>query len=544
MKILIFEPIHYSTFTDMDVAPREISTAKTNAKKLSHAYARSVASWVKCLALLVLLGALVFGNVSSTQAGDMHARVYLYPGLSSSSTGHGGVAHVERRRNNKYCIAHEQFGNNYVRCNAGDGHAHHHSGRDRPAARGEQDNSSPQGTPTPTPPPVPGEPGTSYYVNQTWLPTSVAGDVEVRWTPDSFLQVDPSEIAPGLPTVLAASLTADGGLTGTVELSGLRNGDQEPQINAHLTGIFAGKQFKLVTHPNGVVSFQFTEPLAWTVQGDPETFEIALDASIDTAEPQNISTRVLTQTGDNVGIGGFIITGTAPKHVVIRAIGPSLSQLGVPNALADPVLELHSPSPFGTITNDNWRDDPAQEAAIIATGLAPTNNLESAIDATLPPGAYTAIIRGSNNNTGVALVEVYDLNPGADSKLANISTRALVGTGDNIVIAGFIMGSHGGDGGIVVRGIGPSLTALGVPNALADPTLELRDGNAALLISNNDWQDDPTQATDLTDAGLAPTSQLEAGIATALPPGLYTVLLAGRNNSTGVGVVEVYSGGP
>jgi hypothetical protein len=247
------------------------------------------------------------------------------------------------------------------------------------------------------------------------------------------------------------------------------------------------------------------------------------------------------QTGDNVGIGGFIITGTAPKHVLLRAIGPSLTQLGVPDALADPVLELHGPGAFGTITNNNWRD--TQEAQIQATGIAPTNNFESAIDATLAPGAYTALVRGNGNTSGVALVEVYDLSQAVPAKLANISTRAFVSTGDNIVIAGFILGGNSGNDRIVARGIGPSLAALGVPNALANPTLELRDTNGALLIMNNDWQDNPAQAAELTAAGLAPTNQLESGIAATLPPGLYTALLAGVNNGTGVGLVEVYDRG-
>ena len=249
------------------------------------------------------------------------------------------------------------------------------------------------------------------------------------------------------------------------------------------------------------------------------------------------------QTGDNVGIGGFIITGTAPKHVLLRAIGPSLTQFGVPDALADPVLELHGPGAFATITNDNWRDDPVQEAAILATGIPPTNDLESAIDATLAPGAYTAIVRGNGNTSGVGLIEVYDLSQAVLAKLANISTRAFVSTGDNIVIGGFLLGGHNGNDRIVVRGIGPSLTAAGVPNALANPTLELRDGNGALLVANNDWQDNPAQAAELTAAGLAPTNQLESGIAMTLPPGLYTALLAGLNNGTGVGLVEVYDRG-
>jgi outer membrane biosynthesis protein TonB len=262
------------------------------------------------------------------------------------------------------------------------------------------------------------------------------------------------------------------------------------------------------------------------------------------AQALNLSTRMRVQTGDNVGIGGFIITGTAPKHVLLRGIGPSLAQFGVPNVLADPILELHGPDAFVTITDDNWMDDPAQKAAILATGIPPANDLESAIDATLNPGAYTAVVRGKNNTSGVGLVEVYDLSQAVLAKLANISTRAFVSTGDNIVIGGFLLGGHTGEDRIVVRGIGPSLTALGVPNVLANPTLELRDGNGALIIANNDWQDNPAQAAELTAAGLAPANNLESGIATTLPPGLYTALLAGLNNGTGVGLVEVYDRGP
>jgi hypothetical protein len=249
------------------------------------------------------------------------------------------------------------------------------------------------------------------------------------------------------------------------------------------------------------------------------------------------------QTGDNAGIGGFIITGTAPKHLLIRAIGPSLAGFGVSNALADPVLELHGPAGFVTIMDDNWRDNPAQETAIQATGIAPSNNLESAIDVTLNPGSYTAVLTGKNNTSGVALVEVYDLNQAASSKLANLSTRAFIGTGSDLVIAGFILGGNSGSDRIVARGIGPSLTAAGVPNALANPNLELRDSNGALMMANNDWQDTPAQAAELTAANLAPTNQLESAIAATLPPGAYTALLSGRNNGTGVGLVEVYDRG-
>jgi len=260
--------------------------------------------------------------------------------------------------------------------------------------------------------------------------------------------------------------------------------------------------------------------------------------TIPAAQALNLSTRLRVLTGDNVGIGGFIITGTGPKHVLLRAIGPSLTSAGVPNALADPVLELHGPGAFVTITNNNWRD--TQEAAIQASGIAPTDNLESAIDATLDPGAYTAIVSGNGNSAGVALIEAYDRDPTGASKLGNISTRAFVSTGDDIVIAGVILGNGGGSGRIVVRGIGPSLTALGVPNALANPTLELRNNSGTVISSNNNWQDNPTEAMAITDLGLAPSNTLESALIATLPPGHYTALLAGQTHGTGVGLVEVY----
>jgi hypothetical protein len=263
------------------------------------------------------------------------------------------------------------------------------------------------------------------------------------------------------------------------------------------------------------------------------------------ARALNLSTRMRVQTGDNVGIGGFIITGSGSKNVLLRAIGPSLTQSGVPNALADPLLALHGPGGFATITNNNWRDDPIQEALIKGTGIPPTHDLESAIYATLPPGAYTAIVSGLNNTSGVALVEVYDLDPAGPSKLGNISTRAFVGQGDDVLIAGFILGGNSGYATIVARGIGPSLTGFGVPNPLPNPTLEVRDANGMPAFTNDDWQDNPNQAAQLTAAGLALTNDLEAGLVWALPPGAYTVVLLEANNGTGVGLVEVYElGGP
>lgn len=259
----------------------------------------------------------------------------------------------------------------------------------------------------------------------------------------------------------------------------------------------------------------------------------------------NLSTRLRVQTGDSVGIGGFIILGSAPKTVLIRAIGPSLTSSGITDPLADPVLELHGPGAFGTVTNNNWRD--TQEDEIRATNIPPTNDAESAILITLNPGSYTAIVRGNANTSGVALVEVYDLNQEVDSKLANLSTRAFVSTGDDIVIAGFQLSESTptASNSVILRGIGPSLAQgiLPVSAVLSDPTLELRDGNGALLVSNNDWQDDAVQAAEITAAGLAPTNAHEAAIAATLPPGLYTALLAGLNNGTGLGVVEIYDFG-
>jgi hypothetical protein len=246
----------------------------------------------------------------------------------------------------------------------------------------------------------------------------------------------------------------------------------------------------------------------------------------------NLSTRMFVQTGDNVGIGGFIVAGSAPKHVFVHAVGPST----IPGALVDPVLELHGPPGFVTVINDNCAG-----GQVPATFCQP-GTLESGIEATLDPGAYTAVVRGKNNTTGLALVEVYDLDQAANSKLANISTRAFVGTADSIVIAGFILGGtpQAGNGQILIRGIGPSLAGFGVPNPLADPTLELRDNNGTLLSTNDNWQD---SLEPLPPPGLQPTNNLESAIVATLPPGLYTALLAGVNGGNGVGLVEVYDRG-
>jgi hypothetical protein len=258
---------------------------------------------------------------------------------------------------------------------------------------------------------------------------------------------------------------------------------------------------------------------------------------------------MLVQAGDGVAIGGFIITGTDPKQVALRGIGPSLSCC-VPNALADPVLELHGPSGFATVINDNAclcppcpQSSSYSPCIIPPPGIAPTNDLESLIYLPLDPGAYTVILRGNGNPVGVGLVEIYDLSQSVSSKLANLSTRAFVNTGNEIVIAGFIIGGNDGNDQIVVRGLGPSLVSSGVPNALGNPTLELRGSQGTIILANDNWQDDPAQAAELIALGLAPANNLEAGMIATVSPGAYTALLSGVNNGMGVGLVEVYDRG-
>jgi hypothetical protein len=267
----------------------------------------------------------------------------------------------------------------------------------------------------------------------------------------------------------------------------------------------------------------------------------------------NISTRAFVQTGDNVVIGGFIIQGAEAKRVVIRAIGPELTKYGVPNALANPTLELHDGTGALIASNNNWvatiiggiiTSD--QVAAIRASGYAPSDPRESAMIVNLPPGNYTAIVRGVANTTGVALAEVYDLSPAPNSLLGNISTRSFVQTGDNVMIGGVIVqGTE--PRRVIVRAVGPELSQYGVPNPLADPTLELHDSTGALIASNDNWQHTiiggiitSDQVGAIRASGHAPGDPRESAIIVTLPPGNYTAIVRGVNNTTGVALVEVY----
>jgi hypothetical protein len=259
-------------------------------------------------------------------------------------------------------------------------------------------------------------------------------------------------------------------------------------------------------------------------------------------QAQNISTRLQVQTGDNVGIGGFIVTGTTTKTVLIRGIGPSLAAVGIQGFLADPVLELHKPTGV-VLVNNNWKD--TQQSDISATGLAPTNDFEAAILTTLEPDSYTVILSGQSGGTGVGVIEAYDLDAGVTSQLANVSTRGFIGTAENVMIGGVIIGPNGApDATVAVRAIGPSLADAGVTEALDDPTLELRDADGVLVAFNNNWQDDESQASSLIAVGLAPTDGRESGIYATLATGNYTAIVAGNNGTTGVGLVEVYNVSP
>jgi hypothetical protein len=259
-----------------------------------------------------------------------------------------------------------------------------------------------------------------------------------------------------------------------------------------------------------------------------------------TVGPQalNLSTRGLVSTGDNVLIGGFIVTGSNPKSVVLRALGPSLSSFGLSDVLTDPVLSVYSSSNTLIATNDNWQSDP-NHFILEANGLAPANLLESATVQTLAPGAYTVIVTGKGADSGIGLVELYDLSPLSNSTLTNMSARGSVGTTDDVLISGFIVGDVD-SATVVVRALGPSLAAFGVNGVLSDPTLTIYDSTGSEIATNDNWQDN-VNAIDIRKNGLAPPNPSESALVLHLPAGSYTAVVRGANGTTGVALAEVYT---
>lgn len=254
----------------------------------------------------------------------------------------------------------------------------------------------------------------------------------------------------------------------------------------------------------------------------------------------NISTRLQVLTNDKVLIGGFIITGTDPKRIIIRGIGPSLS--GVGGVLQNPTLELHQGS--ATIAmNDDWKE---HQSEVEATTIPPTNDFESAIVTTLNPGSYTAVLAGKDNGTGIGVIEVYDLAPAANSKLANISTRGFVDSGANVMIGGLIVdgGTGGGTARVILRAIGPSLGAAGIQGVLQDPSLELHDASGTIIASNDNWKtraDGSSQQGEIEATSIPPSNDAESALVQNLAPGNYTAIVRGTGNTSGIAVVEAYT---
>jgi hypothetical protein len=257
------------------------------------------------------------------------------------------------------------------------------------------------------------------------------------------------------------------------------------------------------------------------------------------AQILNLSTRLRVQPGDNALIGGLIILGSEPKKVIMRGIGPSLTANGqpFPGRLEDPMLELFNSSGVSIASNDDWKSD---QANVEASGIPPTNDKEAAIVKTLDPGSYTVVMRGKNNSSGVGVVETYDIGLDANARLANLSSRGFISTGDNILIGGFFAGPQtAAVTRVVFRALGPSLSGFNVPQPLQDPTLELRNSNGDLLAANDNWETDQKAAIEATH--LQPTDSRESAIVlTNFEPGPYTAIVRGKDGSVGVGLVEIF----
>ena len=301
----------------------------------------------------------------------------------------------------------------------------------------------------------------------------------------------------------------------------------------------AGVSFASPNQPSTSVTIPGPGTYTFMLSADDSVHAVAYDAVVVRVTGKdalsNLSTRVSVGTGSSVAIAGFIVTGNTVKKIVVRGLGPSLAGAGIQGTLADPVLELYDGAGNLVSNNDDWQETQAQ--ALVDAGLAPSYNVESAILFTLNPGSYTAILRGKNNATGIGLVEVYDLQPVATSKLANLSTRGLSGPGQSVMIGGTIV--TGSDSArVVFRAIGPSLAAAGIQNPMSDPQLDLFDANGSRIASNNNWKD--SQRAAISAAGLAPTNDLESALVADLAAGNYTAVVNSANGASGVALVEAY----
>ena len=360
----------------------------------------------------------------------------------------------------------------------------------------------------------------------------------------------PTETKKGVP-LPTSNFNADGTITIFIAKASVGNPAAGDLLGGFNGRTFTGDTPQTVTLERSTTLIDHTFVKAQTDNAyPPATYTVAGNTPCTAPTPtptppkapaqlQNISTRARVLTGDNVLIGGFIITGTDPKKVIVRALGPSITSNGVPVAgrLMDPILELHAGNT--TTTNDDWRS--TQQAEIVASGVAPTNDSESAIVATLAPGNYTAVVRGVGGSTGIGLVEVYDLSPASLSLLGNISSRGFVDVNDNVMIGGFIIGPvDRNNPRIVVRALGPSLSSSGVPNTLQNPILELHDASGTTINTNDDWPTDPNSSFVVAN-GLAPSDTRESAIFTTLTPGNYTAVVRGVGNTTGVGLIEIYN---
>lgn len=351
------------------------------------------------------------------------------------------------------------------------------------------------------------------------------------------LKASPPEITSSLEVTAVLNESLVFAITATNAPTTFGADDLPPDLSIRTLTSDPGTELVGIISGTPTIPGVYTIPISATnVAGTAHaTLTLTVQYSLYLPRLVNISTRTNVLTDDKVLIAGFIIPEGGPKKVMLRAIGPSLAAAGVSGPLSDPILELHYPNGT-TVSNDNWKD--TQQAEIEATQIPPSDDLESALVATLDPGLYTAIVSGKNAATGVGLVEVYDLDDVVTSQMANISTRGSIETGDNVLIGGIIVDGPS-SAHIIVRALGPSLTAAGVAGALADPTLEIHGADGSILFSNDNWRE--LQETELEESGLAPTDDRESAVVATLPASNYTAIVRGKDGTMGVGLVEVYN---